>query len=65
MNADNIVVLDQGRLVEQGSNDELLAKKGGFYARLYAVNYGLPTEDDDEPQSAGGGPSLAPVPADD
>ena len=64
-NADNIVVLDQGRLVEQGNHDELLAKKGGFYARLYAVNYGLPIEDDDEPLSAGRGPSLAPAPADD
>jgi len=64
-NADNIVVLDQGRLVEQGSHDELLAKKGGFYARLYAVNYGLPIEDGDEPLSAEGGTSLAPAPADD
>ena len=64
-NADNIVVLDQGRLVEQGNHDELLAKKGGFYARLYAVNYGLPIEDGDEPQSFEGGPSLTPAPADD
>ena len=64
-NADNIVVLDQGRLVEQGSHDELLAKKGGFYARLYAVNYGLPIEDGDEPLSAAEGTSLAPAPADD
>ncbi len=62
-NADNIVVLDQGRLVEMGNHDELLAKKGGVYARLYAVNYGLPTDDDGE--SMDGGPSLAPVPADD
>ncbi|MDP7587680.1 MAG: ATP-binding cassette domain-containing protein, partial [Dehalococcoidia bacterium] len=64
-NADNIVVLDQGRLVEQGSHDELLTKKGGFYARLYAVNYNLPTEDVDEALSADGGPSLTPAPADD
>lgn len=64
-NADNIVVLDQGRLVEQGSHDELLTKKGGFYARLYAVNYNLPTEDGDEALSADGGPSLTPAPADD
>ena len=42
-NADNIVVLDQGRLVEMGNHEELLAKKNGTYARLYAVNYGLPT----------------------
>ncbi len=64
-NADNIVVLDQGRLVEQGSHDELLAKKGGIYARLYAINYGLPIENLDDPRPAEGGPSLAPAPADD
>ena len=62
-NADNIVVLDHGKLVEMGNHEELLAKKGGVYARLYAVNYGLPIDDDEE--SAQGGPSLAPAPADD
>ena len=62
-NADNIVVLDHGKLVEMGNHEELLAKKGGVYARLYAVNYGLPIDDDEE--STQGGPSLAPAPADD
>ncbi|MEE2948884.1 MAG: ABC transporter ATP-binding protein [Chloroflexota bacterium] len=62
-NADNIVVLDQGRLVEMGNHEELLAKKGGTYARLYAVNYGLPT--DTENDTSGSGPSLAPASADD
>lgn len=33
-NADCIIVLDQGRIVERGSHDELL-KKNGFYAQLY------------------------------
>jgi ATP-binding cassette subfamily B protein len=39
-NADTIVVLDHGRVVEMGKHAELLERKGG-YARLYAVNYGL------------------------
>jgi len=62
-NADNIVVLDQGKLVEMGNHEELLAKKGGTYARLYAVNYGLPI--DDEGDTLEHRASFAPVPADD
>ncbi len=61
-NADNIVVLDNGELVEMGSHDELLAR-GGVYARLYAVNYGL-DEGGDEPLAQGGRSPL-PSPADD
>ena len=62
-NADNIVVLDNGKLVEMGNHDELLAKKGGFYARLYAINYGLDSAS--EEPSLQGGLSPLPSPADD
>ena len=30
-NADNIVVLHRGEIVEQGKHEELLAKKGEYY----------------------------------
>jgi ATP-binding cassette subfamily B multidrug efflux pump len=43
-NADTIVVLDHGRVVETGKHAELLERKG-VYARLYALNYGLNQED--------------------
>ena len=32
--ADIILVMDAGKIVETGTHDELLAK-GGFYSRLY------------------------------
>lgn len=34
-NADNIMVMDGGKIVEQGNHDELMAKKGMYYA-LYS-----------------------------
>lgn len=58
-NADKILVLDHGRLVETGNHQELL-KRNGVYARLYAVNYGLhnggwDTPGDDVPAPAPAG----------
>ncbi len=76
-NADKIIVLDRGSLVESGNHDELLAL-GGVYERLYAVNYGLLAESEsaavlDDLESgelrgrpaAGLPPAPAPSPADD
>ncbi len=37
-NADKIVVMDQGKVVEQGSHSELLAR-GGAYAALYQMQF--------------------------
>ena len=38
-NADRIVVMDKGNIVEIGSHDELLQIKEGFYARLYNIQF--------------------------
>ena len=37
--ADKILVLHKGRLVEEGTHEELLAKEG-FYSRLYRLQFG-------------------------
>lgn len=37
-NADQILVLDKGRIVERGNHDELLEKEG-YYAHLHAMQY--------------------------
>ncbi|WP_090743052.1 ABC transporter ATP-binding protein [Paracoccus tibetensis] len=40
--ADKIVVMEAGRVVEEGSHDQLMAK-GGSYARLVALQFGAET----------------------
>ena len=48
MNADHIIVLDQGRIREQGTHEELL-ERGGLYRRIYELQTaGIDVEDDAE-----------------
>lgn len=51
VNADQIVVLEQGRVVEQGKHSELLAVPNGVYRRYHAMQggAGLGLVDDIEP----------------
>lgn len=43
---DRIIVMDDGRIVEEGSHKELIAKKNGTYAKLWAHQSGGFIEDD-------------------
>lgn len=52
--ADRILVLQRGRLVEQGSHDELIAQ-GGLYARLHELQFSRPERASSAP------PALAPA----
>lgn len=44
--ADRILVLERGRLVEQGSHDELLELRSGLYRQLWETQMGGRAEDD-------------------
>ena len=43
MDADRIIVLNDGRVMEQGSHEELM-KLGGIYRRVYALQSGVAEE---------------------
>jgi len=67
--ADLIVVLERGRIVETGKHEELLARPGGAYAKLYALQLlggrragqaevAAPDADEDPGQQKSGGDPL-------
>ena len=43
MHADNIIVLDGGKIAESGTNEQLL-EKGGIYKAIYDLQFELPEE---------------------
>jgi subfamily B ATP-binding cassette protein MsbA len=40
-NANRIVVLDQGRIVQEGTHTELIESAGGLYRRLYEMQFNV------------------------
>jgi ATP-binding cassette subfamily B multidrug efflux pump len=41
INADKIIVMDKGRIVEQGSHQELVTKTDGYYKNLYESQFAV------------------------
>lgn len=61
--ADQILVVDKGRIVERGTHDELL-NQGGVYAELYRTQFsGKSSRNGDGPQADGDGPRPEPASA--
>jgi ABC-type multidrug transport system fused ATPase/permease subunit len=63
VNADQIVVLDAGRVVERGTHAELLAA-GGTYARLWAMQAQREPHEEAAPAASPPRPALAAEPRD-
>jgi ATP-binding cassette subfamily B multidrug efflux pump len=58
--ADMILVMENGRIVEQGGHDELLAARGSYYS-LYMTQFRGEDESHDAPESAVDAPDDAPA----
>jgi ABC-type multidrug transport system fused ATPase/permease subunit len=41
INADKIIVMDKGLIVEQGSHSQLLQREEGYYKRLYDSQFAV------------------------
>ena len=55
--ADTILMMESGRIVEQGSHEELLARRGAYYALYQAQFAGADAEEHAEEIFAGGAPA--------
>jgi ATP-binding cassette subfamily B protein len=52
-NADQIIVVDGGRIVQRGTHDELIAD-GGLYADLYRTQFAGRIDDDSSLRASAG-----------
>ncbi len=57
-NADVILALDEGEVVERGTHDDLLTRDG-LYADLYRRQFYVPPKEEEEPRAVGGHTSIA------
>ena len=46
INADKIIVMDSGKIVEQGSHYELINRESGYYKNLYYSQFAVEAEED-------------------
>ncbi len=56
--ADLILVMEDGAIVEQGTHDDLLVARGAYW-RLYNSQFEAPIDDEPVPVAAGGAPASA------